>query len=130
MLVLEWVTTDAIWPLTKRVVMTSLTSQAYEKLEKEREERRAAGYLLLGEWPANMDKPLRKRATTLHDEAIAAGLIWDKPSPMASARDRGVSPIGERFFVLGDAWALAHDFFIRPGMFTALIDYLDGNHTT
>jgi hypothetical protein len=108
--------------------MTSLTRAAYERQQQERDARHAAGYLLLcgrDESPCYMEDRLLQRAPRLKEAALAAGLIRDEPSPIASVRDRSVTAAGAPFLLLGDTMTLARDFYVRPGQLDALITHLN-----
>lgn len=107
--------------------MTSLTPEPFKRQQRERENKQAAGYLLVCGWeenPSYMDAQLIQHAPNLKEAALAAGLIRDEAAPIASVRDRSVTAAGEPFFVLGDTMTLAHDFYVKPGQLDALLAYL------
>tara|TARA_R100001143_G_scaffold5914_4_gene8558 strand:- start:190 stop:1065 length:876 start_codon:yes stop_codon:yes gene_type:complete len=96
-------------------------------LHRERREKQERGYIWLGGLCPNENVAgLAERFFSIEEEALSAGLLWEKESYVVSVRDMGVTKEGARFFLVGEhSCGLRPDFYVKPGMIRNLLSFLD-----
>ena len=73
------------------------------EFDNELREKREEGYVLLGgAYQDTENEALWERVLFMEDEALAAGLIWEKVSFIVSVREMGLTEKGGRFITKGD----------------------------
>jgi|GEM_PF-3982641 len=97
------------------------------EFDNELREKREEGYVLLGgAYQDTENEALWERVLFMEDEALAAGLIWEKVSFIVSVREMGLTEKGGRFITKGDySLGLKPAFYVKPEMLQELIFYLD-----
>ena len=97
------------------------------ELDNEIREKRERGYILLGgAFQGTDNEELWERVFFMEDEALAAGLLWERDSFIVSVREMGVTEKGKQFLTKGEySSGLKPTFYVKPDMLQDLIGYLD-----